>query len=299
MPESVRVLTDEDVKRRLTPELAVAAARQAVVDAYRGGLAAPSRVTAELGENSLVFTAGGYPGGPVGFRVYGLWPSPSDQAVLVWDGSGSLSGVVVGVELGIRRTGALGAVAVDALARDGAHRVGVVGTGAQAWAQLWAVTAVRESLEAFVYSPTVEHRDAFAARARRELGVPATSVASARDAVEGVEILILATRSLEPVIDACWVEEGTHVNTVGPKTASGHETPAELADRAAIVAADSPRQAEAYGEPFFTSRPLGHLGDPAVTRADARDITLYCSTGLAGSEVVLASALLNAARGGA
>jgi len=292
----LNVLTDDDVKRRLTPELAVGAARQAVVDAYTGALAAPPRVAAELGENSLVFTVGGYPEGPVGFRVYGLWPSPSDQAVLVWDGAGALSGVVVGLELGIRRTGALGGVAVGKLARSDAHRVGIVGTGAQAWAQLWAVTAVRGSLEVSVYSPTVEHRDAFAARARRELGVPATSVASARAAVEGAEIIILATRSHVPVIEAGWVEDGTHVNTVGPKTASGHETPLELADRAAVVVADAPRQAAAYEEPFFTSRSLSHLGDPAVTRTDARDITLYCSTGLAGSEVVLASALLNDAR---
>jgi len=89
------------------------------------------------------------------------------------------------------------------------------------------------------------------------------------------------------------------VNTVGPKTRSAHETPPALADTAAVVVSDSPAQASAYGEPFFTSRPLVHLGgllagDELGRQLDS-DITLYCSTGLAGSEVIVADALLRAA----
>ena len=68
---------------------------------------------------------------------------------------------------------------------------------------------------------------------------------------------------------------------------------------AAVVVSDSPEQAAAYGEPFFTPRRLTHLG--AVIRGDApgrtsdTDITLYTSTGLAGSEVVIARRLLDTA----
>jgi ornithine cyclodeaminase/alanine dehydrogenase-like protein (mu-crystallin family) len=42
-------------------------------------------------------------------------------------------------------------------------------------------------------------------------------------AVRGADIVILATRSERPVIDADWIDSGTHVNTVGPKTLSAHE----------------------------------------------------------------------------
>jgi len=121
----VKVLFGSDVRSRLDTAHAVRGARRALVDAHRGVLAAPPRLHADLGERGLVFTAGGYLDGPVGFRVYGLWPGDSDQAVLVWDGTGRLAGCVVGTEIGARRTGALGGAAVDALAGADAATLGI------------------------------------------------------------------------------------------------------------------------------------------------------------------------------
>jgi alanine dehydrogenase len=244
-----------------------------------------------------VFTTGGYGDGPVGFRVYGLWPGDSDQAVLVWDGDGRLIGCVVGNELGARRTGALGAAAADALARADAATVGIVGSGRQAWTQLWAIAAVRRPARVRIFSPTSDHREAFARRAEAELGLSASACDTAEEAVSDADLVVLATRSEQPVIEAAWIRRGTHVQTVGPKLASAHETPPELAEAAAVVVTDSPEQAAGYDEPFFTKRALTHLG--AVLAGDisgrtgADDITLYCSTGLAGSEVVLAETLLS------
>jgi alanine dehydrogenase len=292
----VKVLVDSDVRSRLNAAEAVQAMRQALVDAYRGLLSAPPRLQADLGERGLVFTAGGYADGPVGFRVYGLWPGDSDQAVLVWDRNGQLIGFVVGREIGARRTGALGGAAVDALAREDAATVGIVGSGVQAWTQLWAIAAVRRLARVRVHSPTPEHRVAFARRAEAELGLIATACDTAEEAVADADLVVLATRSEQPVIEAAWIRRGTHVNTVGPKLASAHETPAELAEDAAVVVTDSPEQAAGYDAPFFTSRALTHLG--AVVSGDApgrtsdEGITLYCSTGLAGSEVALAETLL-------
>jgi alanine dehydrogenase len=294
----MRVLFDDDVRAGLDSAVAVRTARRAVVDAYQGTLAAPPRLHADFGENGLVFTAGGYPDGALGFRVYGLWTGGSDQAVLVWAGDGRLEGCVVGNELGARRTGALGGVAVDALAREDAVSAGIVGSGVQAWTQLWAIAAVRRLEGIRVFSPTVRNRVSFARRAEEELGLPAVPCETPEQAVESADIVVLATRSAEPAVEAGWIRPGAHVNTVGPKTAPAHETPPELADVAAVVVSDSPEQAAAYGEPFFTDRPLTHLGAVLTGEHEGRtsddDITLYCSTGLAGSEVVLAKALLAA-----
>ena len=293
----MKVLLDTHVRSQLDAVEAGEAARRALIDAHRGRLAAPPRLHVELGEHGLVFTVGGYVDGPVGFRVYGLWPGDSDQAVLVWDGTGRLSGCVVGNELGARRTGALGGAAVDALARPDSTTVGVVGSGVQAWTQLWAISAVRRPSSVRIFSPTTENREAFARRAQAELGLSAAACDAAEDAVADADIVVLATRSERPVVDAAWIRPGAHVNTVGPKLASAHETPTELADAAAVVVTDSPEQAAGYGEPFFTSRPLTHLGavlaGDAPGRADDRAVTLYCSTGLAGSEVVVAETLLS------
>ena len=294
---TARLLFDEEVRDHLTPTLAVEAARAALIDAYQGRLESPPRMHATVGPGALVFTAGGYAEGACGVRVYQTGRAAADQAVLVWDGDGRLSGCIVGVELGGMRTGALGAAATGALARTDAQIVSVIGSGRQAWAQLWALTAVRQIAEVRVHSPTEGHRRAFAERAAGELGLNATPVPSAQQAVVGADIIILATRSEQPVISSAWVAAGAHVNTVGPKMLSAHETPPDLADDAAVLVSDSPGQAAAYGEPFFTSRELTHLGavlcNDTPGRTSDADITMYASTGLAGSEVVVANALLN------
>jgi ornithine cyclodeaminase len=113
--------------------------------------------------------------------------------------------------------------------------------------------------------------------------------------VRGAGIVILATTSRQAVVDADWIERGTHLNTVGPKTRSAQETPPELVDTAAVAVSDSPVQAAGYAESFFTDRelqPLGAVIDGRRGRRTPDDITVYCSTGLAGSEVALAMALL-------
>jgi alanine dehydrogenase len=291
----MRVVTDAEVAALLTPAVAVDAARRAVVDSWHGSLISPSRFHAEAGAVNLVFTVGGYADGPAGFRAYGTWPGASDQLVAVWSAAGELQVVVVGEQLGIRRTGALGAVAADVLARADARVVGVIGSGRQAWSQLWALASVRPVGAVRVFSPAREHRERYARLAGRELRLDAEAVGCPKDAVTGTDIVVLATASAIPVIESDWVSDGTHVTTLGPKLASAHETPPALADRARVLASDSPAQAAAYGEPFFTGRALVHLGSlldgTATGRADPGDITVYCSTGLAGSEVVIAQAL--------
>lgn len=294
----MRVLFDSDVRSGLDAADAIGSARRAVIDAYTGELVAPPRLHADVGGNRLVFTAGGYAGGPVGVRVYGRWPGSSDQAVLVWEGGGRLKGCVVGNELGARRTGALGGVAADALAGATATTVGIVGSGVQAWTQLWAIAAVRRLTGVRVFSPTRENREAFARRAQAELALQARACDTAEETLVDADVVVLATRSEKPVIEAEWIQAGAHVSTIGPKLASAHETPTELAERAAAIVSDSPEQAAAYGEPFFTSRALTHLGailtGDQPGRTSDRDVTLYCSTGLAGSEVVVADTLLAA-----
>ncbi len=86
----MQLLTDDDVRGRLTPALAVSVARRCLIDAYQDVLLAPPRLRADLGAVDLVFTVGGYLDGPVGFRAYGTWPQETDQAVVVWGPDGSL-----------------------------------------------------------------------------------------------------------------------------------------------------------------------------------------------------------------
>jgi ornithine cyclodeaminase len=291
---TLRVATDEDV-RSLPAAAAVQAIREVL--ALRADLLAPPRIRAELGEFDFVFTAGRLPGGASGFRVYRAGRPAGDQFTAVWAPDGRLRGIVVGDELGARRTGALGGLAADVLARPEAATVGVVGSGAQAWTQLWAINAIRDLRSLTVFSPNREHREAFALGAATQFGLEARAADSAAEAVAGADIVVLATTSRSPVIEAGEVAPGTHVTSLGPKSADGHEVPLELVAQAAIVSCDSPAQAHAYPEPVFTGdRELVDLADlvrgsvPGREREDA--ITLYCSVGLAGTEVALAERVL-------
>jgi ornithine cyclodeaminase/alanine dehydrogenase-like protein (mu-crystallin family) len=293
---TMRIAGDDDV-RAMPAAVAVDAMRELLEAAADGRLQAPPRLRAELGELDYVFTVGSLGDETSGFRVYRAGRPAGDQLTAVWSPNGELRGIVTGDELGARRTGALGAVAADVLARADATTVGVVGAGTQAWTQLWALTAVRELDRVRVYSPTTAHRETFAARATNELGVVASAVENSRAAIAAADLIILATRSPTPVIDADDVSPGAHVVTVGPKSANAHETPTELVERARVVTCDSPAQARAYREPFFTSE-LTDLAEVVAGRVPGRqgprEITLHCSVGLAGSEVALAARLFAA-----
>lgn len=294
----MHVLTDEAVVR-LSPWTAVAAAREALLQLGGGRLSAPPRVRSQLDGIDYVFTVGGLADGATGFRCYRAGVPAGDQLTAVWDRAGRLIGVVVGNELGARRTGALGAVAADVLSRTDAQNVAVIGSGTQAWTQLWALTAVRPLRRVRVYSPTEHRRSAFAVRAQDELEIAADAVDSPSMAVREADIIVLATGSTKPVIDADDVPAGAHLTTVGPKFAGAQETPTDLIAKAAIVTCDSPDQAAAYPQPFFTApQRLTSLADVLLGRTPGRrhpyDITVHCSVGLAGSEILLAERLLQA-----
>lgn len=299
------ILGDPEV--RAVPVTAmISTIRDAIVAHDRGELEAPARARVDLpllGDARLLFTVGGTRSA-VGYRVYANGRDLAIQQVtIVHDRqSGELLGLIQGYEFGARRTAAIGAVAVDALARADAASVGLVGTGMQAMAQLWAISAVRKLDEIRVYSRDQARREAFAARGRNELGLDCRGAADARTAVEGADIVILSTTSATPVIETEWIQAGAHVTTMGPKTVDEHEAPASLAERASVIVTDSYAQLTGYGRPSWLTLAAGQLErvqtlgalitGRAAGRQAASDITLFCSVGLAGSEVVLGERLL-------
>ncbi|WP_405092947.1 ornithine cyclodeaminase family protein [Micromonospora sp. NBC_01392] len=292
------LFSDEDVAAVVDAPLTVAAMRDALLASYAGRLIAPPRASASLGGGRMVLTAGHLTGEWYGFRSYDTFGHPeSGQLVVLHDArTGAVRAIAVGDELGSRRTGGLGGVAVDALARPDAATLGVVGSGRQAWTQVWAAAAVRSLREVTVHSRSAARREAFAARVRAELGVPARAVGSAAAAVRDRDLVVLATTSTTPVLAAADLAPGTHVNTVGFKQVDRHEFGTDLLDAADLLVTDSPGQAAAYAPPMLAAvepyagrlRDLGAVlagAVPGRTRAD--QISVFCSTGLAGTEVFL------------
>jgi alanine dehydrogenase len=112
------------------------------------------------------------------------------------------------------RTGAAGAIGSKYLARANAGCVAVLGSAAHAEAQLRGVAAVRNVTQAWVFSPTPAHRQAFAEKLTEELEFPVVAVSSAEAALENADIVITATNSRVPVFDGSRLKEGAHVTSI-------------------------------------------------------------------------------------
>jgi ornithine cyclodeaminase/alanine dehydrogenase-like protein (mu-crystallin family) len=299
----LQLLTDDDVRRLLDAPTAVTWMRSALLEAHAGRLVTPARVQAELGSGRLVFTAGALEDEWFGYRSYDTLPtSPGEQLVVVHDWqSGRLRGLAVGNELGPRRVGAIGGVAAGALANPDARTLGLIGTGVQAWNQLWAISAVRDLADVRVFSRDPDRRVAFADRARIGLGIPARAVDSAEATVAGADVIVLATSSGSPVIDSAWVGVGAYVTTLGPKQVGHAEFGPELMARADVAVTDSLAQINAYDPPnILVGTPaedrlvsLGAvLSGAASGRTHEDEVVVFCSVGLAGTEAFLLAKLL-------
>ena len=125
------------------------------------------------------------------------------------------------------RVGAAAAIGADALARPDATTLGLLGSGGMAWSFLEAIALVRPLKAVRVYSPSEENREALAERARAELDLDVVATGSARQVVEGADIVVSATSSTLPTFDPTWVADGAHITCV-----SRRELSTEIVERA-------------------------------------------------------------------
>jgi alanine dehydrogenase len=305
------ILNDEDLAGNSFMAIAIDAVEKALLARFNGKAVSPPRHHVSFpGHGDLVFTVGGFLGevSLAGFRVYETFHGPKhSQIVAVWSTDDArFKGLIVGERLGAIRTGAIGGVAIRHLSSPHANVVGVVGSGLQARTQLAAAAAVRRITHARVYSRSEANRIDFARQMQLELGIEVTPVETVPEAVADADIVLCATSSHRPVVSASDLKPGAHVNTVGPKTLEGHELDVDIAATATVIATDSPEQTRAYSSPFFLDgsgheRRMADLSDVLAGKAMGRkfpeETTLFCSVGLAGTEVIVASAIFDGMSG--
>lgn len=112
------------------------------------------------------------------------------------------------------RVGGTNALGSRYLARTGAAVYGLLGSGWQAGAQLMGMAAIRPLREVRVFSRSAEGREGFAAEFNRRLGIEVRPVDSAREAVEGADIVGTATNAIGPLIEPTWLVPGVHLTCV-------------------------------------------------------------------------------------
>ncbi len=217
--------------------------------------------------------------------------------------SGAPLAVVDGSYVNTHKTGAAGAVGIDALARAEASTIGVIGSGAQARGQLRAAVTVRDIEQIQVFSPTPAHRERFASEMTETLGVDVNPVPDSATAVGGADIVVTATNASESVVDNEDIEDGTHINAIGQYDPEKRELDAETVRRGVYVPDLRDRALQDAGS-FLQARTAGivnddhihaELGevvaDTAPGRTDSEQVTIFDSGGTA-LETLSAAALL-------
>ncbi|MPZ87219.1 MAG: ornithine cyclodeaminase family protein [Nitriliruptorales bacterium] len=112
------------------------------------------------------------------------------------------------------RVGGSAGIGVDALAREDAATLGLIGSGGMARSYLEAIAEVRALREVRVFSPTEAHRRHFAHEMSQALGISVEAVEDPETAVRKADIVATATDAMAPTFDVDWVAPGAHVTCV-------------------------------------------------------------------------------------
>jgi alanine dehydrogenase len=122
---------------------------------------------------------------------------------------------VMGYPFSNLRISATVGLAIDRLSSPKAKSVALIGSGRLAMSILEPAIAVRSIAQVFVYSRSPENRQSFAQRAIEKLKLPVAAVASAQEAIDEAEIVLVSTNSPVAALLGQWLRPSLSVFGVG------------------------------------------------------------------------------------
>jgi alanine dehydrogenase len=227
-------------------------------------------------------------------------PTHLATIVLLDSMTGELLSVVDGRFITEARTAAVSALSVRLLARSDASRLAIIGSGVQARSHLEAIGLVRDLAEVRVWSPTADNRAAFAREMQPRTSASIMTTNSAHDAIDGADLVVLATASPDPVVRSDWIAPGAHVCAVGACRPDQREMDTALVSRSRLFV-DSrtgalaeagdiilPIAEGAFGEAHIAGE-LGEVASGAVAgRRSPAEVTVFKSLGMAVEDIAAA-----------
>jgi ornithine cyclodeaminase len=308
----VRVLGREDVQRLAGMADVITAVREALVAADQGRAVMPVPLELRLPDaDGELHVKGAYLEGAPVFAVKtatGFYRNPSlglpvsGGMTLVYDAQTGRLRVLAadGGLLTELRTAAAGALAADLLARRQTRTAAVIGTGGQARYQLQALLQVRPVEQVRVWGRRRQAAGQYA-RDMAAAGVRVSVAATARDAVDGAEVVITATSASQPLIEAGWLSRGAHVTAVGADMPHKQELDPRILAAASKYVPDSIQAATVSGElhhaikagVFDAGSVHGELGAVASGRLPGRtgadELTVADLTGMGIQDAAIAA----------
>lgn len=184
--------------------------------------------------------------------------------------SGSLLAILDAQHLCAIRTGVVGALAADVLARKDSSRVALIGAGPQSAVQLKCLRLVRTLEHVRVFDVNPVRAMQLAERLYREVQLPVRVEDSVEAAVRDADLVVTATDFTEPFLFPGMLRPGTHVTVLG----RGGVSSAVLA-QCRVLVDDTP----ALGEV---------LGGRSAGRGTDAEVTVFIHTGVAFTELAAA-----------
>ncbi|MFH1135119.1 MAG: ornithine cyclodeaminase family protein [Pseudomonadota bacterium] len=313
------LIADQNQVRELLPMAScLEVMAEALEGMARGGVIMPLRSKIVLPDGESIM--GWMPGyaddlQAMGIKVISAFPKneggPHDShigVVLLFEaGHGLLRAIVDATALTAIRTAAVSGVATRTLARPGAGDLALLGSGAQAAAHLEAMMLVRDIRRVRVFSRNPENAASFARRESRKRGLTVEAVPSAREAVEGADIICTVTSAARPVLSGDWVAPGAHINAVGAFRPQTRELDSNCVLKARLYA-DKKEALVAEAGDFLIPRDEGLVDESHIVgelgqvlaglkpgRQNDREITLFKSLGLAVEDIAAAAFILKEA----
>lgn len=313
MSKGTLLLTKQQVGDLINIRRVIEAVEQAYKGFNSGEVEQPDYISFHLPENrgeidfklgyfrsneiiSVKASSGGFKSNP---ELYGV---PNGMGtVMLFDGrNGALICIMDGSLLTGLRTGAAGAISVRLLARKDSRKLTCIGTGNQARMQVRSISNVMIIEEIYAWDHHIPSLQAFKAEIEAELNIPVVIANSAQQAVRQADVLVTTTRGKGAIIDAKWINAGTHIVAIGADQQGKQELDTEIFRNAKIVV-DSISQCTTRGE---TSNPIqrgiiiadqihAEIGELLLGlktgRENDQEITIFDSTGMAIQDNTTAS----------
>lgn len=224
--------------------------------------------------------------------------------------TGDVLAIMDGSYLTAMRTGAVSGCAIKYLARKDIQSVGLFGTGVQGSTQLWAACVARPGVKhCKVYDVRKEAAEIFAQKmAGRLPNIDIEVVASSKEAIIGMDIVLTATTSPIPVFKGEWLDPGVHISAIGAYTPETREVDTETVQRAKVVCDEFHSCLDEAGDLIIPMKEgvitkehfhaeLGEIiSGKKPGRENESEITLFKSVGLAIQDAATAKLVYDKAR---
>ncbi|MBK8616262.1 MAG: ornithine cyclodeaminase family protein [Anaerolineales bacterium] len=218
---------------------------------------------------------------------------PAHQAVITLFDSetGTPIAFMDGEYITALRTAAGAILSIKMLARKNIRSIAIIGAGVLGESHLKMIGTLSGIEKIWIASRDISKAQALSAHASHAL-----TTDSVQQAVSSADVVCLCTSSLEPVIKAEWLKEGTHITSVGYRPPGG-ELPRDLIEQSHIfveskVAFNPPPvgSAELQGLDSEFGTELGEvLLNQKSGRRNEQETTIYKSMGHAMEDLITAN----------